>query len=233
MDNHRSRWLTTGGWITAVLLAGLIVLSFGPLHLIYPLTFLIIGSLLSKLNKGIAEFDDSSGRTAKQVFANGGVGMLCCAFALILLMTELEILFILSFSIALSDTSSSELGRYFKGVTYDLLSMKKVTPGLSGGVSFLGTIGGLWGASILPILGYLTGMVDIKTGITLSVISFLGMILDSILGSTIQGKYKYDGTIRETGDKSQLVRGFHPIDNNLVNFISIFITTLVYSIIIL
>ena len=65
--------LTYSGAIAAYFTA--LILIYGGLpNLILPLILLLGGTFLTKLNK---QASDKMGRNAKQVFANGGIGLLC------------------------------------------------------------------------------------------------------------------------------------------------------------
>lgn len=134
------KWLTVSGAAAACWMAILLYTTGGYKAFIAPGIFLITGSLLSKLNKPATEKD---GRNAKQVFANGITGII---FLLLFAITRNDIYVLsalVSFCISMADSCSSELGIYFKGPTYDIISFKKLPPGVSGGVSAAGTLAGL------------------------------------------------------------------------------------------
>lgn len=109
-----------------------------------------------------------------------------------------------------------------KGTVYNVLTGKPIKSGLSGGVSFLGLFAGLIGSLslsflALPSFGW-RGMLFI------TVLGFLGSIIDSILGFAFQRKYT-----GPTGDLQEIaayhiqepVQGFRLITNNMVNFLSL------------
>lgn len=69
-------------------------------------------------------------------------------------------------------------------------------------------------------------------GILILILGFLCSIIDSILGEKIQVKYysnKYKGELTEKpiedGKKNKIASGYPIIDNNMVNFISLFFIT--------
>jgi len=216
--------LTKGGWATAIGMAATIVLCLPSSYILLPIIFLILGSLVSRLND-----KKSSRRTAIQVWCNGGNGFLC---ALLYQATKDSVflsMFILSYGVALSDTFSSEIGRHYGGQPVDILKWKKVPTGLSGGITLIGSLGGLLGAAIVGMLGYALFQISIITSWNILIFSFLGMLCDSLLGSIFQAKYMYENEITESHNGA-LISGFRLIDNNMVNIISIFITIVVWYI---
>ncbi|MEM8585779.1 MAG: DUF92 domain-containing protein [Bacteroidota bacterium] len=96
-----------------------------------------------------------------------------------------------------SDTWASEIGRYFKGRTYDILRFRRVEPGLSGGISLAGTIAAGFGAALIAAFAFLISRDWISGLIVYSFIwifGFAGMLIDSILGALFQPKYKHPET---------------------------------------
>lgn len=203
---------------TATLIAILLVYNLGLAILLFPFIFTFIGSLISKKED---QKQEKKGRTTKQVLANAGVAVL--STLLIKNPSEATALVIYVFAIALSDTMSSELGKKFSGPTYDICKFKKIKSGLSGGVSIIGTGFGLLGSSIMAIAA-LCYSTSLNFFLAVLVIGFTGMLVDSILGSLAQGKYQIGTKLTESGNKKDLVKGFHFIDNDAVNFLSILVT---------
>ncbi|MBL7729325.1 MAG: DUF92 domain-containing protein, partial [Dinghuibacter sp.] len=140
------KWLTIDGAAAACWMGLLILVTCGPRGFIAPGLFLVCGSLLSKLNK---RSTDRNGRTAIQVFANGIVGVICMLVYALFYQPEFLYASLASFCVGICDSVSSEAGGYWKGRTVDILSFKKVSPGLSGGISWPGTLAGMAGAALL------------------------------------------------------------------------------------
>ncbi len=223
----QKKWLTVSGGTAALWMAMLLYASWRYKAFVAPGIFLVFGSLLSKLNKHVKE---KKGRNAKQVFANGITGII---FLIMYKITKSEnylIASMISFSISLSDTVSSELGVYFKGATYDILSFKKMQPGLSGGISLQGTLAGLAGALLLSCVISNIHPFSTPALIWIGIAGFTGMIVDSILGSWIQVKYKTkEGMLMEdqaTG--SRKIKGLEWCGNDAVNIISNVLITLLF-----
>lgn len=225
----KRKWLSTSGIIAGGMLTLWILLLFESSFLIYPFLFLLLGSISSKFNVQDQFEMEKYGRTAVQVLSNGSWVLQGGAFSLLNASLGQE-LFILCFAIACSDTMSSEWGRYFGGRTIDMITLKTITKGLSGGVSLEGTFAGIVGALVLPMLAILVHDFDIEQCLTLASFAFVGMLLDSLIGSCWQAKYKRKDKIVEVPDHAVLVKGWRWMDNHLVNFISIGLILLGFSI---
>lgn len=223
----QKKWLTVSGAVAAVWMAILLFTTWRYKAFIAPGIFLISGSLLSKLNK---QQKEHKGRNARQVFANGITGIV---FLILYKITKAEyylITYMISFSISMSDTVSSELGIYFKGATYDILSFKKMQPGLSGGISLPGTLAGLAGAALVPCVVSTIHPFSTTALLWMGIAGFTGMIVDSILGSCLQAKYKTTaGIILEDKTRDgQKIKGMAWCGNDTVNMLSNLIITLLF-----
>lgn len=223
----RKKWLTVSGAVAACWMALLLYSTGGYKAFIGPGIFLISGSLLSKLNKPATE---KEGRNAKQVFANGISGIV---FMLIYGITQQDIYLItaiVSFAISMSDSTSSETGLYFKRATYDILSFKRMQPGLSGGISLPGTFFGLAGAVLLSFITGLSYNFSFALMIWITIAGFAGMLLDSLLGSWLQIKYKTaEGALTDDNlPGSKKVKGFQCCTNDSVNICSNILVTLLF-----
>lgn len=164
-------------------------------------------------------------RTARQVFANGaaaGVGALlehpfpglgfwivCGALAA-----------------AAADTWATSLGAFSRTDPRHLLTGRRVPRGTSGGVSIEGTLAALAGAATVAVSGSLAGggMPLLLPGIT---IGFGGMLLDSLLGATLQGRFlcarcgePAERRTHRCGTPARPVGGWRWLDNDGVNALS-------------
>lgn len=227
---QRKKWLTVSGAVAACWVGLLLYASGGYKAFVAPGIFLISGSLLSKLNAAPKEKD---GRNAIQVFANGIVGIIAMMCYGISHQTIYLYAAIVSFCISMSDSSSSELGVYFKGRTFDILSFKKTPPGVSGGISLQGSLAGLLGA--LLVAAATTGVYHFSAAIFawITIAGFTGMLADSILGSWLQIKFSTaDGSISDDPtNNAKKIKGFSWCTNDSVNILSnILITGLFFYI---
>lgn len=215
----RKNWFTLPASISIGIIALIIVIKQAILLLIFPFLFASIGSLISAKDSS-----QKKGRNIKQVLANAAPALL------ILLFVQDQILarnmVILVFAVALSDTMSSELGKKWGGTTFDFCSMKKMKPGLSGGISWQGTLAGFFGSLIIATATLIYNMSS-TLFLTILIFGFLGMLIDSVIGSIAQGKYLVGETLQETGSRDELVRGLHWLNNEVTNFISIVVAVAV------
>lgn len=227
---NNKKWLTAPGTTAAVLLATLIIFGVGSYYLIPIGIFFIAGSLSSKLT---SKSKESNGRTAIQVFANGGVATLSLILFRLTGDTLFELGYFLSICISLSDTMSSDLGTYFGQNTYDIISRKPIKIGLSGGISFAGTIAGIIAAILFGVTCYLFLNLTLSSLLLIIISGIFGMLLDSVLGSIFQAKYIDQNDISEVKNNSnKLIKGYDWMTNNAVNLITNIITTSMFLLII-
>jgi len=217
--------LSIKGWLVTFIIAGIIILSGLMSYLLFPIAFLILGSFISKLNP---KNEDNTGRNHTQVLANAGVAAMLSIFYYFHSIDFFEYAFVISFSVALSDTFSSEIGKRFGGQPIDITTFDAASKGLSGGITLLGTLGGVAGSAIMAFI-YFVFRGELIFCVYIFSFGFLGMIIDSLIGSLFQAKYKLNNQILEKGNRSQLIRGIHGLDNNVVNFLSIFLTVLIFG----
>lgn len=225
------RFLTFSGSLLAWLLA-FAVLILSKQSLLPLLFFLVVGSLLGKLPVREIVSDDRfhKPRNAFQVFANGGVVLILglCQWglglldSLILTAMEMEKLMLVSVAICMADTASSELGSRFGGRPRDILTWQPLHPGVSGGVSWLGTIVGFFGSLLLISIGAYQISMSIYEFISFVLLGFTGMLLDSYLGSKFQYKVAIHGqwVDANSDDLGREYKGLKLITNNSVNFTS-------------
>ena len=236
----KRKMLTYGGAFTAAILGTVIFFAAGPGKLLPLLLFFASSSLIGRLTRDSSVEGDSKHqqpRDSIQVLANGGVyGALCICVAYAAKYDPLPVddfdgftvLLLITAAVANADTWSSELGQYFRQPTYDLLKWRRVPAGLSGGVSAAGTLAGVVGAGVIAVLGYwLLNEPDHGTILTITGVGFLGMLLDSVLGSLLQATYQDPATGQRSDVEHPgfvLVSGFPWMTNDLVNFLAILLT---------
>jgi uncharacterized protein (TIGR00297 family) len=222
---HWKNWLDAGGAVSAAIL-GVIVWVVGGWWAAAPmLLFFISGSMLGKLPR-MANTDakHSQPRDWMQVLANGGIGGLLLMINSFFPNNSLLIAFLISVAVSTSDTWSSEIGQWSGGKVKDIVSWEPLQAGLSGGVSWQGTIGGLLGAFAIALTGKWFADTTWAVTIFIGMAGFMGMLVDSFLGSRYQARFQLpDGSFTEQGG---LAGGLPPqkgwlfMTNDLVNLLS-------------
>ena len=223
--------LTLGGALLAGVIALCVVVAQGWLLLLPLFFFLISGMLLGRLNTHVrTDAKHGRPRDAMQVFCSGG---LYAALAVVK-DPSTHVWMYISICTATCDTWASELGMWAGRPTYNVATWKRVEPGLSGGVSGPGTVGGLIGAIVMSL--FIQGVVLLSNGdgnapdgstsirvmMMLALLSAAfamgGMLLDSLLGALVQVKYNDGEGLRDAG--THQVSGLRWITNDVVNLIS-------------
>jgi uncharacterized protein (TIGR00297 family) len=218
----RLGWLTGGGAVAAVFV-GAAVFWAGPGPAVALGVFFVSGSALTSVNRRAGKTSDDSergGRTARQVFANGGVA------ALGALLTHVApeagwCVVLGSLSAAQADTWATEIGARARQRPRLITTLRPVPAGTSGGMTGLGTTSGVAGATVLAISGFLVGA---PHALAAFVGGVAGLLIDSLLGATVQGRFYCDGCGQETerrvhrcGARTRCRRGLGWLDNDAVN----------------
>ncbi|TFB13104.1 DUF92 domain-containing protein [Candidatus Marinimicrobia bacterium MT.SAG.4] len=195
--------------------------------------FFLLSSILTHLasSRQKSQTDEHSPRTAKQVFANGGVAAAAALGYLIYPETGLQLLFLGSLAAATSDTWSTEIGSFSKNRPRMITTFRVVDKSASGGISLIGSAGGIAGALLLGLSGILIFTGDsfsYYTSIAIYIVIFAGLfgnIIDSLSGALLQSKFVCGvcGTLTEhklhcdgpTTHKSGIIF----VDNEVVNFV--------------
>ena len=193
------------------------------------IAFLLISGLDKVCKKRTVEADRNitqkvGTRDFIQVFVNGGVSMIC---VLLWHLTHNRT-FLLCFASALveslGDSSASDIGIASNQQAFDICRFRSIPIGLSGGITIAGTLGCFAACLILSCVAYALRIANTRYETVILVLSsFLGCIIDSVLGSLIQRKNKCAvcGRITEKSihcNKSTLFySGCKKINNDVVN----------------
>jgi uncharacterized protein (TIGR00297 family) len=169
------------------------------------------------------------GRTTKQLFVNGFAALMASVLFIITDDRMFIIIYVIGIGETFVDSVASDIGIFSKRAPRDICTWKSIAPGLSGGISPLGTIISCIASIIFGFIAYFVFVFPIKEVLLIVVLSMVGNILDSLLGSWIQAKY-YCNVCSTNIDKTihcdaltDHIKGVRLIDNCAVNFLSNFI----------
>jgi uncharacterized protein (TIGR00297 family) len=227
------RAITPDGVVAAILTAMTLYALGGVWLGASLLVFFVLGSAVSRVRnerKRAAEAtqEDGGARNWKQVLCNSLPACILLWFAHFF--PEQKFLVLLSFAVfsaAAADTFSSEIGMLSGGKVFNILNGKPIRSGLSGGVSWAGLGAGILGSVTLSLLALPQfGWSGVAVA---TLLGFLGSIVDSILGASLQRKYiGLRGQLQDKPNRrnEKPVLGFRVITNNAVNMISLSIISL-------
>ncbi|MGA7159735.1 MAG: DUF92 domain-containing protein [Bacteroidota bacterium] len=226
------RFLTLSGAIATFFLAAVIFGLGGWQWSIPIVTFFVSSSLLSKFGKKRKAqfelmFEKTDARDAGQVAANGGIAgivMLCSYF--FPAYHQWYFLYVASLAAVTADTWGTEIGLLAKSSPRSIISLKKVEAGTSGAVTPAGIVGGACGALFITSSGifWITARTVVLAFTMIIFSGMFGAFLDSLLGATVQAKYRCGvcGKITERKlhceSPTTLVGGVRWIDNDIVNW---------------
>jgi uncharacterized protein (TIGR00297 family) len=176
--------------------------------------FLLSGSLLTQLAER-----RSPRRSARQVLANGGVAAVAALLGSWAAAAG-------AIAAAAADTWATEIGAFSPFPPRLGTTWRRVTRGTSGGITLLGTLGGVAGAATIAWLAQTLAPRGVAPGfLTLTVAGVGGMLADSVLGATVQGKYecpacdaRFERGNTVCHEQVRLTTGWRWLDNDAVNF---------------
>lgn len=179
------RWLTRRGAAAALAVGVATLWGFGWRGLILLLAFFVSSSLLTAANKSAAKGGEKSGgggrRNARQVVANGGI-------AAVAALAGNWAWFAGALAAANADTWATEIGSHSPTPPRLITNWTTVPAGTDGGITLLGTAGGIAGAGLVGTLSYLFGQ---DAAMALIGAGTAGMMMDSLLGAIGQGKLRW------------------------------------------
>ena len=215
---YRKNHLSLSGFLSASLMAALITGLGGSFYLIPIIIFFISSTIISKLGNS-TKHKGSINRSVSQVISNGGIPLLICVINHFYQYDILYFAFLASVAAANSDTWGTEIGKFSKVRPVDIISRVTLPKGESGGITNIGLLGSVIGSFIIGISGYLF-INSFKYVLLVSISGCWGAIFDSILGSTLQGRFiSKDGLIisEDREDNNYLFTGINIFNNDFVN----------------
>jgi len=176
--------------------------------------FLLTGSLLTRLAGG-----GQDPRSARQVVANGAVAAVAACFGSWPAAAG-------AIAAAAADTWATEIGSYSAHPPRLITTGAPVPRGRSGGMTLLGTVGGIGGALAIAAVSALVAPGLRGRGLwVVGTAGIVGMLVDSLAGATVQARYACPGCGAVTERPGlchgavELVRGERWLDNDGVNLV--------------
>ncbi len=187
----RKGYLDNKGILASSIMSFIILIGTNINWLILLILFLVLGSLVSKIGKskknkiGVCE----TKRSINNVLANGLVAVLMILLNLLgIIPYNIELLgYIGAIAAGTSDTFSSELGILSKEQPVLITTFKKINPGEDGGITFWGTVFGIFGSFIIGLFAsILFNNIHLIWIATIS--GLFGNIMDSLAGALFERK---------------------------------------------
>lgn len=217
----RWRALDTGGGAAAVVVGTAVLAGAGWPGMAALGAFFAGASVVSRLAPDPGAHHGAKGtrRDAWQVLANGGAAALGALLpgAGLWVVTA-------SLAAAAADTWATSIGAWSRRPPRHLLSGRTVPAGSSGGVTWLGSAGAVVGAASVAAAA---GVAAVAPGPLVAVaitIGTAGMLLDSLLGATLQGRFRCEACDESTerpmhrcGVPARRVGGLARLGNDGVN----------------
>ncbi|HET7040922.1 MAG TPA: DUF92 domain-containing protein [Gemmatimonadales bacterium] len=201
------------------------------------LTFFVGSTLVSRACPDpAAERGEAKGgrRDAGQVLANGGAPALGALLGLVDPAIGVWALTV-GLAAAAADTWATSLGGTSPAPPRHLLTWRPVPPGTSGGISWRGSLGGILGAASVALAG-LGATGDLRLLGAATLYGTAGMLLDSLLGATLQGRFRCDACdlpterrVHACGATTRRVGGLRWLGNDGVNAVATLLATLAGS----
>jgi len=236
---YRAHSLSRSGAYAAILVGTLIFGLGGWQWATILLTFFISSSALTRLfgrrKAALNEkFEKGGQRDAAQVLANGAVASLFAGLHFFFpAATWPWLAFAASMAAVNADTWATEVGVLSpiepRLITWWKNGGKTVDKGTSGGITPLGTLAALAGATLIAVFA---AALNIKSGnffhvfIAVALGGLVGCLFDSFLGATVQTIYYCPACAKETertprhvcGNETVYLRGWRWLNNDGVNF---------------
>jgi uncharacterized protein (TIGR00297 family) len=208
------------GWPWALLLIGWFVASSALTR---------VGERV-KAERTRATLPAASARSATQVWANGGVFAACALAAATTEHEAFALAALGALAAAAADTWATEVGLLAGKRPRSILTGALVEPGLSGGVTLAGTLGGAAGAAAVSLGAQALALVPTAGFTAITVAGVVGGVADSVLGASVQAKRHCPRCDRWTerathdcGVATEHGRGWRWMTNDTVNLLATFI----------
>ncbi len=241
----KKKTVSWSGFLCMVIISSFFIWNNGLAALVVLFSMFISSSMLTLYKHSVkVQYTEkvlrkNGPRDYVQAICNLGVAFSC--FLFYIYSNDKGFLLALLCSVAASNADSwaSEIGVLSKRKPVLITNFKICQPGISGGITLLGSLAGISGSIFIAIISVFLkssipleiDSIDLFLWITISGIS--GLFLDSLLGATIQVIYR-DANGIETENTIYGItksRGLEWINNDFVNFITSFYTAVLVYII--
>ena len=165
-------------------------------------------------------------RRARQIVAVGLFALISLALYYCSGTDIFYYIFFLALAEQFADSMASDIGRFTRHKNVNIVTLKPIEKGLSGGVSLLGTLCAIAASFLIMLMPFLFGAMSARIYVTVSLLAFVGTIIDSVAGALLQALYRCDSCGRlveirtHCGAPTSLIKGFGIIDNTAVNYIA-------------
>jgi uncharacterized protein (TIGR00297 family) len=228
---RQTRSLSAGGAIAATVL-GTIAAAAGWMWAVLLIVYFVSSTALSHLGGGEKErrtssvVDKGGERDAAQVAANGGPFAIGALLSLLHPDTRWLALGVGSLAASAADTWATEIGTLCGGQPRSILTFEPLAPGLSGGITAIGTLASVVGAMFVVLAADALGLTR-TTAIGPALGGVVGSLVDSLLGAVAQERRwcvacgsATERATHDCGCVTRRQRGLGWMTNDVVNFIS-------------
>lgn len=167
----------------------------------------------------------SGARDCVQLAVNCLPAVIAISFSTIFKSDIFVVVFFSSIGEAVSDSMASDVGILSSRPPVNIIGLKPIQRGLSGGISFLGTMVSALSALYAGMIYFFLYKPCLVTVLIIFFSSFLGVALDSVLGSLLQAKFYCEKCGQYTEKRvhccvdTKHVEGLLFLDNCTVNLI--------------
>jgi uncharacterized protein (TIGR00297 family) len=215
----RRQFLTAGGAAAAAAIGVAIAVMNAALFTLL-LVFFVTSSLLTRLRAELKRslgLRDVAGRGAVQVVCAGAPALAFAALHALTGDSRLLCAAVTAVAAVTADTWASEVGIAYGGTPRFILAPgRRVRPGVSGGVTLVGSVASAAGALTIALLAHAMG-VDAPAW-KVALFGYVGELVDSLLGAALQTGYICNGELASGTATSCVRRG--ALTNESVNLLS-------------
>lgn len=231
----KMRALDYGGLIVAIPIGLIIFISGGWAWFVVIVVFLLVCTVFTKFRhdwkQTLSYVQEKSGaRGWPNTLCNGLIPTLASICEFYTQDNVFIAIFIGAIATSTADTLATEIGLLSKIKPRLITNLRqKVQTGTSGGITPLGELVSLAGATLIGLLAVLLyngGGLSLRFLFIGTISGFIGSTIDSLLGSTIQGLHRCNEcselteSLRHHSKPTSKVKGLRLVDNNIVNLIS-------------